>query len=301
MKGLIFDIQKFSIHDGPGIRTTIFFKGCSLRCAWCHNPESISPQIELNYNSNKCRLCKKCIKYVKEEGIKIENNNLVINFDKHRFNFDLVNVCPYKAFSTYGTEYTLDELVNIVMQDKDYYDNSSGGVTFSGGEAINQIDFLVALGKKLKELGIHLTLDISGFNPKNHIEKTIDFIDLYLIDFKINEKDEEKQKKYLGKKVKPSTTLDLLNKYNKDVYLRCPIIPEVNNNNNHFREIIEYSKTYSNIKEINILPYHNMSKQIKFKEIIQRKNFRIPSEEDILNWKNFFKLNNKKAKITFAR
>lgn len=294
MKGLIFDIQKFSIHDGPGIRTTIFFKGCSLRCKWCHNPESIFPYKQLNHDMKKCILCGTCIKYVKNNGIKIENNELIIDFKKHNNNFELIKICPNNAFEIYGKEIEIDELIKIILKDKDYYDNSNGGVTFSGGEALNQIDFIKNLGKKLKEYDIHICLDFSGFDPNNLLEKTFNFTDIYLLDFKL--KNSDKQLQYLEKNLNIDIILDKLEKNKKIVYLRCPIIPSVNDNEEHFNEIIKLLDKYSCIEKVDILPYHNLKKSKRFYPAIIKEDFRIPTNNDKKRWKEFLK-KSKKRKI----
>lgn len=282
-KGLVFDIQKFSIHDGPGIRTTIFFKGCSLRCAWCHNPESISPQQQLSYNPKKCQLCGTCVKYVNSKGINIKNNQLNIDFSMHNNSFQLVDICPFKAYEILGKEYTSDEIINIILKDKEYYDNSNGGVTFSGGEALNQIDFICELGHKLKAFNINICLDISGYDINNFIDKTFDFVDIYLLDFKIF--DSNIQKKYINKNFKIDNLLDKFEKNNKKVILRCPIIPTVNNTPEHFKKIEEYLLTYSCIKDINLLPYHNLKKNKKYLNFIKIQNFELFTEEEKTNLK----------------
>ena len=288
--GIVFDVQRFSVNDGEGIRTTIFLKGCSLRCKWCHNPESISPKIQLNYNPKKCVLCGKCVKHVNGDGIEIVDGKLKIDFCKHEQNFQLIDVCPYKAYSKYGKEYTVDELVDIVLKDKDYYDNSNGGVTFSGGEAINQIDFVRQLGLKLKNLGIHICLDVSGYDPANNIEKTLDFVDEYLLDYKLTNKFDYKT--YIGKEFNVYKVLDLLKNNNKSVILRCPIIPSVNDTEEHFKAICDISNKYSNIiRYVDILPYHNMVKAYKFRYINDYRKFRVPSEKDKNKWKEILRQN----------
>lgn len=288
-KGILFDIQRFSINDGPGIRTTLFFKGCSLRCKWCHNPESISPKIQLNYNPKKCILCGRCVGYVKGHGIKISNGKLKIDFNKHEQNFKLIDICPMKAYGKYGKEYKIDELLEIILKDKDYYDNSSGGVTFSGGEAINQIDFLCKLGLKLKKMGIHICLDISGYDPKNNIEKTLNFVDEYLLDYKLSE--QRKFKDCIGKKFDFNKVIQILDKNNKSVILRCPIIPTVNDTEKHFKAICDISNKYNNIRYVDILPYHNMVKNYKFKHINAHTRYRVPSDEEKDRWKKILKKN----------
>lgn len=277
-KGLVFDIQKFSIHDGPGIRTTIFFKGCSLRCAWCHNPESISPQPQLSYDPKKCQLCGACVKYVNSKGIHINNNQLEIDFSIHNTSFELVEICPFKAYEPLGKQYTSDELIEIILRNKEYYDNSNGGVTFSGGEALNQIDFISKLGNKLKALDINICLDISGYDINNFIDRTFEFVDTYLLDFKIfNSKIQEN---YIKKSFKIDSILDKLEKNNKNVILRCPIIPTVNNTEEHFEKIREYLSKYSCIKDINLLPYHNLKKNKKYLRFIEIQEFNLFTEDE---------------------
>lgn len=286
-KGIIFDIQRFSLNDGDGIRTTIFFKGCYLRCVWCHNPESIAPEIQLNHNPKKCTLCGKCVDIVNGDGIKIVDDKLIIDFNKHNQNFDLINVCPNKAYSKFGKAYSVDEVVDIVMKDFDYYKNSNGGVTFSGGEAINQIDFLNQLGKKLKSLNINMCLDMSGYDPLFNVAKTLSYIDRYLLDYKVS--DQSKYEKYIGPKSNFLEIIDFLAQNNKDVTLRCPIIPKVNDSKDHFKKIADLSKKYPNIKKVDILPYHNMVKNLKFKYVNKPQLFDVASSEEKEGWKNTLK------------
>lgn len=145
---------------------------------------------------------------------KIENNKLAIDFKKHNNNFKLTDICHNNnIFNIYGKEMEINELIKIILKDKDYYDNSNGGVTFSGGEAINQIDFIEVLGKKLKEYGIHIYLDFSGFDPNNLLERTFDFTDIYLVDFKLENNNEQLQ--YLKKNLNIDIILNKLEKNKK--------------------------------------------------------------------------------------
>lgn len=297
-KGIIFDIQKFSIHDGPGIRTTIFMKGCSLRCKWCHNPESISPKIQLNFDSSKCTLCKKCIKFVNGKGIIIEDMKLKINFKLHNTNLDLIDICPNRAFNQYGKEMTVDEVVKVVLQDKDYYESSGGGVTFSGGEAINQMEFIEKVAKKLIKYRINICLDISGFDPTGSIEKTTEWVDQYLLDYKVSSN--EKEEKYLGKKIHFTEIIENLSYNNKKIILRCPIIPNVNNYEQHFKNICKISKKYKNIEYVDILPYHNLKKKYEFYKKNSPIDYDVPSNEEIKKWISFIK-KEERFKIYFKK
>lgn len=282
-KGILFDIQRFSLNDGPGIRTTLFFKGCFLKCVWCHNPESISPRVQINHNAKKCKLCGKCVEFVNGDGIEIIDNELIIDFDKHGYNFDLIDVCPNNAYGQFGQEYSVDELVEIILKDKDYYVTSNGGVTFSGGEAINQIDFLNKLGLRLKELNINMCLDMSGYDPLFKVQETVDYIDEYLLDYKLTA--ENKYERYVGPHPHFEQSIDFLAKHNKKVTLRCPIIPSVNDNDDHFKAISEISRKYKNIEKVDILPYHNMVKNFKFKYANKPEFFEMPTEKTKAEWR----------------
>ena len=283
-RGIIFDIKRFSLHDGPGIRTTIFFKGCSLSCKWCHNPESISPLIQLKHNPKKCILCGKCVEYVGDRSIEIVDQKLNIDFNIHNQNFDLIDICPVDAYSKYGSEYNIEELVDIILKDKDYYENSSGGVTLSGGEALNQFCFIKKLSTKLKEYDINICLDLSGYDPANKIRETLDFVDSYLLDYKLSSKEDFEN--YVGKYIDLDPVLKLLEKNKKDIILRCPIIPAVNDQENHFKKIAELSKKYKNIIKVEILAYHNMLKNFNFKYENKQQIFDLPSEDEKKKWEN---------------
>lgn len=288
-KGIVFDIQRFSVNDGPGIRTTIFMKGCYLRCPWCHNPESISPKLQLKYNLRKCTACGKCVEHVNGDGIKIINDKLSIDFNKHDQNFELVNVCPNNAYEIYGKEYSSDELIEIIIKDIDYYNVSGGGVTFSGGEAINQFEFIKEVSIKLKEIGIHICLDISGYDPENQIEKSIEFIDEYLLDYKLTEK--ESYKKNIKREFDFYKVIEVLKNYNKSTILRCPIIPSVNDYEDHFKAICKISNDYENIRYVDILPYHSLTKMYKFKYINKHKKYEVPTKDMKELWKKILKEN----------
>lgn len=294
LKGLIFDLQRFSINDGPGIRTTLFFKGCALRCPWCHNPESISMRIQLNHDKNKCTLCKKCVDMVNGKGIRVKDGAISIDFDSIEDEEKLIDICPNGAYDLCGRYVTADELLKEIVKDKAYYENSSGGVTFSGGEAILQIEFLEKLSEKLKSENISIALDFSGYDPNNNLARTIDFTDIYLLDYKWTGSEIQN---IVGKNIDIIKVLDILNENQKDVILRCPIIPEMNDNEEHFKAIAKLSRQYKCIMEVNILPYHSMKKSKQFKRIIEDKTYRVPEIEDKMKWKQILSDNGLKNGI----
>ncbi|MGE5677464.1 MAG: glycyl-radical enzyme activating protein, partial [Pseudomonadota bacterium] len=142
---IIFNIQKFSVHDGPGIRTTVFFKGCPLSCLWCHNPESQNYKREMLYDRKKCVLCRTCEKVCPEKAVRLENDRMVTDMDKCVFCGKCVTYCMYGAREIAGKEYTVDEVLKSVLQDRVFYKQSGGGVTLSGGEPLMQMDFVEEL------------------------------------------------------------------------------------------------------------------------------------------------------------
>lgn len=239
MKGYIFDIKKFALHDGPGIRTTVFFSGCLLNCLWCHNPES-----RLNLNGDK-----------KGPNRKVESN------------------------------YIIDEL----LKDSPFYEESGGGVTFSGGEPFVQYDFLKDLLKKCAELSLHTAVDTTGFVKKEIFKDLIPFADLFLYDLKVM--DPEKHKKFTGVSNKIIfDNLKVLSELGKEVIIRFPVIPGYNDDKKNLNETAEFLSGLSDIKRIDILPYHRygMSKYKRLSLNSEIKNIKSPTDKNLLDIKDLF-------------
>lgn len=244
MKATIFDIERNSYVDGPGIRTTVFFKGCNLKCAWCHNPESQEFKPQMMFYKDKCKGCGKCIEIC-------PTPESCILCGKCTF------YCPVDARKVCGKEYTVQEVLDEVIKDKAFYDNSGGGVTFSGGECMLQIDFLCEILKKCKENGIHTAVDTAGFVPYESFEKILPFTDLFLYDIKIF--DTQKHKQYVG--VGNELILENLKKLfkaNAKIWIRIPIIPDVNDSIEEIQKIKGFLKTTGMPEKIELLPYHAM-------------------------------------------
>lgn len=275
MKATIFDIERNSYVDGPGIRTTVFFKGCNLRCAWCHNPESQSPKIQMMFYKNKCTDCKKC----KE---KCPNN-----LELCELCGKCTLYCPHDAREICGKEYTVDEVMREILKDKTYYDNSGGGVTFSGGESMLQIDFLEELLKACKQNGIHTAIDTAGHVPYESFERVLPYTDLFLFDVKCY--DSDKHKKYTGASNELIfSNLRKLLKTNKTVWVRIPIIPTVNDTEEEMLAIKSFLYSCKAPKKIEILQYHSMGEH-KYAALGKAAQaFSIPSEEKMMQLKNIF-------------
>ena len=254
MKAKIFDIKKFAVHDGDGIRTTVFFKGCSLKCVWCHNPEGIEFKPQLAYYENKCISCGECVKVCPASAHTFEEN-------LHRFNRNKCiacgkceSVCLGKALSFYEKEISVDELLPILLEDREFYNNSNGGVTLSGGECLMQPDFCAELLQRLKAEGVNTAVDTCGFVPKDTIEKVIPYTDIFLYDIKAF--DEDVHIKCTGHTNKPILeNLRYIDSRGKAVEIRIPYVPKFNDD--QIEKIADFLSTLKNITKIRVLPYHN--------------------------------------------
>ena len=285
IKGVILDIQKFSIHDGPGIRTTVFLKGCPLNCLWCHNPESKSFNPQLSYDINKCNMCRKCETVCPVKAHKFEKNVHHIECSACTLCGKCAEACPTGSLSIYGKVMSVDEIIAEVEKDKSFFDNTGGGITISGGEPLSRIEFTLALAKAAKEREIHVTVETSGFAPQESMEKIADYTDLFLFDYKVS--DNELSEKLIGIKDlgKISENLDLIYSKKKDIIIRCPFIPEHNITEKHFRQIAELEEKYPDLLGIEILPYHNFGKN-KADNIGDKYevNVKMPDDEEIEKW-----------------
>lgn len=294
---LIFNIQKFSVHDGPGIRTTVFFKGCLLRCLWCHNPESQNLNKEILYDSKKCILCGKCAEVCQTNAIKIENNKLNTIKDKCNYCGECAIYCIYGARELVGREYSVNEVMKEVMKDKVFYEQSNGGVTLSGGEPLIQIDFIEELLKRLKEEKIHTAVDTSGAVNFDILKRVAKYTDLFLYDLKLM--DDEKHKEYIG--VSNKTIIENLIKLSKihsNINVRMPIIQNINDDITHIEKTLELLKDL-NIKKINLLPYHSIAKH-KYEKlglVYENEKMAVPSEAKMNSFKEMFEKSGYLVKI----
>lgn len=228
-KAMIVDIQKMSTEDGPGIRTTVFFKGCSLRCAWCHNPEGISSQIQIQWLKNRCIGCLSCSKACRNGALKFEESKISIDRERCKSCLSCVNICPTGALEAKGRLWDMNNLLREVLKDRAYYEKSGGGVTASGGEALLQSEFIEPFFKALKEEKIHTALDTAGNAGFDCIERVLPYTDLVLYDIKMV--DTELHKKFTGsgneRILKNLLRIaDYIRKNNRPaIWIRTPVIP----------------------------------------------------------------------------
>lgn len=257
MKATLFNIQRFSLHDGPGIRTTVFFKGCNMRCAWCHNPESFTTSKQLSYDKNKCIGCRACEKICPVKAHIFSNNAHTIDTNICTSCMACVDSCPVNALTVIGEDWEIDDIVDECLKDIKYYSKGNGGVTFSGGEASLHFNVLLELSKRLKEHGIHTCIETNGAMAKEKLVALSETIDLFLFDFKLY--DDELHQKYVGLSNKiVYDSLATLHRLNQPIILRCPIIPNINDNAKHFDTIRQLRQMYNNIIDVEIMTYHNI-------------------------------------------
>ena len=280
--GTIFDIQRFSLHDGPGIRTTIFLKGCPLDCTWCHNPESKKMKIQISYDEDKCTHCASCVEK-SNKLIKIINGHLDIDYNKGEELTQSAESCVFGALKLLGEKTTAEKIINIALKDLDYYNSSNGGITISGGEPLYQEKFTLDILKLAKENNISTCLETCGYASKQAFLNVLPYVDIFLYDYKLST--DEEHYKYTKTKLKPILdNLKLLNDNKARIYLRCPIIPSINDNLNHFKQIVKLAE-YGSIEQVELMPYHSMG-QNKAKHInVQYPNdLEFAKEDEITNW-----------------
>ena len=285
LEGIIFDIQRFSINDGPGIRTTVFLKGCPLDCLWCHNPESKSFKTEIAFDKKRCIYCGKCEVVCKNNVHKVTQNEHIVNYSNCNSCRDCIGSCQTQALSIFGSKISVEEVLDIVIKDKSYYDNSGGGLTISGGEPMSQFEFTYELAKKAKEMSINVAIETCGFGKNEDFEKIAEYVDLFLFDYKATGNELHKRLTGVDRSL-IDVNLDLLNMLNSTIILRCPIIPGYNLSEEHLKNIAIIARGHDCIKRVELLPYHNLgsgkAKQIGKEYSMQKAN--IPKDEEVEAW-----------------
>jgi len=259
MEAIISNIQEYSIHDGPGIRTVIFMKGCGLSCQWCANPECISSKPEIGFIKKLCTSCGKCEDVCKHNALSHEfDKHPIINREICIGCGDCVSACKYKALVTYGKRMNLQEVLKIIKRDKIFYDSSGGGVTISGGEPLLQANFVCALFKECRKAGIHTCLETSGCVDSSALLLVLPLSDYVFMDIKHLNSDKHRQ--YTGRT--NSMILEnarLLAESDLDYMFRMPLIPGVNDDLQNIKGTADFLKSLgSNSNRIEIMPYHRL-------------------------------------------
>jgi len=286
-RATVFEIKRFAIHDGDGIRTTVFFKGCPLKCVWCHNPEGISGRAQLGFYSHKCINCGSCERVCPNGAHRVENGLHVFERERCIACGICESYCPHGALKLYGKEMTVDELCEILTEDKMFYDESGGGVTLSGGECLMNSEFCAELLKRLKAEGIHTAVDTSGFVTKKAIDTVFPFTDIFLYDIKAF--DSDIHKKATGC---PNETilenLRYINAIGGKAEVRIPYVPDYNGS--EIESIAAFLSELECITKVRVLPYHNYAAS-KYSALGMENTLPeiLPTDEEIENAKQIFR------------
>ncbi|MBU3145072.1 trans-4-hydroxy-L-proline dehydratase activase [Clostridium sp. CF012] len=252
----IINIQKYSIHDGPGIRTTVFFKGCPLNCWWCHNPESQNLNPEIMFFKERCTGCGTCVKRCPEKAIQFVKGFPVFNESKCTLCGKCSDFCLSNARELVGKDITVKNLMKEIIKDEVFYEESNGGVTFSGGEPLMHADYLYNILKICKDKGIHTTVDTSGYASWKQFEKIVDNVDLFLFDIK--HMNNEKHIKYTGvENVIILENLKKLSQRGSNIYIRMPLIAGINDDDETIDAAVDFLSKI-NLIHVDLLPYHKM-------------------------------------------
>ena len=291
---LITNIQRFSVNDGPGIRTTVFFKGCMLRCPWCHNPECVNPKEEFYYHKEKCVRCGLCAKVCPEGAITPPGENgeyPVRDRSKCTYCMKCVENCPANALTKVGQEDSKEEIMKEVLSDQVFYKKSGGGMTLSGGEVLMFPEFTKELLKEAKEYYIHTCIDTSGFAEWEALEDVLKYVDLVLLDIK--HMDPKMHEKVTG-----VPNMVILNNARKiaekgiKMRLRLPIIPGFNDSEENMYKVLKFAKELGNsVQGIDLLPFHNWAEK-KYEQLDKDYRFKgMPSltREEVQDLELIFK------------
>lgn len=255
-RGLVFNIMRFALHDGPGIRTTVFLKGCPLNCWWCHNPEGRSTKREMIYLAERCIRCGDCVAACPQHALKLDEQ-IVRNSHLCKRHTRCVDVCPSGAQGVLGRRISVSEVMEELLKDQIFFDESGGGVTISGGEPLAQPDFLATLLAECRARHIHTVLDTCGYAEWHVFERIRGAVDLFLFDLKVM--DPIKHQQFTGvRNDRILANLGRLAKSGSSLIVRIPVIPQVNDDEENFTAVSRFLSRL-NIGNIDLLPYHSIA------------------------------------------
>lgn len=285
VRGLVFDIQRFAIHDGPGIRTTVFLKGCPLSCLWCHNPESQETQPEIFFSPEKCIGCRYCEATCQHGGHHFVDGVHIYDRSECIRCGECTLECYSRALEVAGKSMTVAEVLAEVLKDRLFYQTSTGGITLSGGEPMMQFEFTRDLLQAAHLAGLHNCIETSGCSSRGRYAEILPYVDLFLYDIK--ETDLERHREYTGiANDIVIANLIALDQAGASTILRCPIIPGLNDRPEHFQGIAELANRLKNVKEINLLPYHPLgtSKSQRLGKDLPLSGIGMPSDTQAQEW-----------------
>ena len=285
--GRIFEIQRFSIHDGPGIRTTVFLKGCPLRCVWCHNPEGVSPQKQISFVAGNCIGCGYCFRACPRQAHRMDPEaGHVLERERCEVCGSCTEECYAKALELVGRDVSVAEVLDEVLRERPFYETSGGGLTLSGGEPTFQLDFSRALLEAARASDLNTCVETCGLADWAKLAAILPLVDLFLFDYK--ETDPERHREYTGAPIEPILeNLRMLHRQGTRVRLRCPIIPGVNDRPDHFAGIAALARELPELEGVELMPYHRLgeSKAGRFGiDAAARADSAVPEKATVESW-----------------
>jgi pyruvate formate lyase activating enzyme len=257
--GTLFAIKHYAIHDGPNIRTTVFLKGCPLACIWCHNPEGLNEEIEVVTTADRCIGCGSCVEACAAQALSLSSGGIIRDTDRCTVAGDCVKVCPALAHEATGWEMDVPTLLNELKKDLPFYKQSGGGVTFSGGEPLQQADFLLAMLRACRTAGIHCAVDTCGLAPTETLLKVVEFTDLFLFDLK--QMDSQIHQHFTGKSNEQILeNITTVAKRGMALRIRLPLIPGINSDDSNLHATAAFVAALPGVDEIDLLPYQSAAK-----------------------------------------
>lgn len=280
LKGTVLQLQRMSVHDGPGIRTTVFLKGCPLRCGWCHNPESQKTMPELAYHAGKCVGCGLCTRHCPARALRLQDGKIVRDPGQCNLCMKCSEICPSFAWETYGKVMTADEVCAAVEKDIAYYESTGGGVTFSGGEPLMQADFVYALEKRLHEKNVRTAVETSCFGEREKLKRLTEETDLFMVDIKTME--EDLHRAWTGVPLLPILrNIALLAERDARALIRIPVVPGVSDSAENIGKTAEFLLRETKFRQVELLRMHKLA-QGKYQSLGRQypaEKLDVPTEE----------------------
>jgi pyruvate formate lyase activating enzyme len=287
---MIFDIKRYAVYDGPGIRTTVFFKGCPLSCQWCHNPEGMELKPEILLNKRRCAIdCRACVSACRQRAITKVGSVVYVDRKKCDLCGDCVDSCMYEALLVAGKKMRVQDVVEEVEKDRIFYDESAGGVTLSGGDPLLQIDFLDELLDEFRSRNIPVSLDTCGYSTLKELERVWDRIDLFLYDLKMMDRKDHEDYTGVSNEIILNNLRELVST-GKSVEIRIPLVSDVNDDETNILGTIQFLSNLENIQSVDLLPYHKggSEKHIRLGKGGRMKIFKPPSKDRLHQIKRSF-------------